>query len=555
MLNRKFNKNLNLALVKGIQETGPFTPVDQTLSTPGDAPNINQYFGVTPAADSHGNYGYNPGSGQGGLFLGTPYLHNQNGYPQNHQPTHSGGNHNPAVAQPLYSHYNESDDMLMDEDSRLRNYTVTFTPHFDQLVLLIYSQIMAHPTTTPFSGTVPPSGMVLKVSNETMNVLMKTTAHSNHPVYDTSQVVNGDHLRSAAYHPVFLQLFRKRFLDLCTAQGSKTEAKLPAATSVSVAGGMPPLGSRHSLMSSLLLNELNIAPNASGTNEAILTQSLPQAASRSRSASLDLRKQSLTRNNSHLGSTWLHVGNLTSVRGQIAPEMAASTDSLQSVPDCVPQLLINRSGPAHHSHGSHAASAAANSTHIASTLLAGNYPGNHPTLTPNGSTSGFHAMMMDYHTPPGSHKGSVSSEYTPPSSALSLASSQWGSQTPHLVNPGLPSVPSDFEPAPLPQHRAAGNSFPRPLTINTESANSGHQLTLDSPFMSATTPSEEAGYFMNGGLLGFSLFLGAPLDEQREKEQREQRDQREPRRDVNLPPSVSLSEKKRDSLKLKRGIH
>ena len=83
--------------------------------------------------------------------------------------------------------------------------------------------------------------------------------------------------------------------------------------------------------------------------------------------------------------------------------------------------------------------------------------------------------------------------------------------------------------------------------MNTESANqhgfaNGQSGTLDSPFMSATTPSEEVGYFMNGTASGFPLFLGVVPQE-------------EPKKDVNLPANVSLSEKKRDSLKLKRGIH
>lgn len=494
MLNRKLNKKLNLTLAKGLQETGPYTPLDQTLTTPVDGPNNNQYFG----------------------FGATPAPSNSTGYngPQNNS---------------IYSHYNESDDMLMDDEpSKTRNYTVNFTPHFDQLVLSIYSQIMAHPTTTPFLGLVPPSGLVSKVSNETMSVLMRITAKGNHPLYDGSGVVNSDHLRSATYQPVLLQLFRKRFLDLCNAQVNKSEPhRVPASTSVSISSGgnlvAPPLGNRQSLISNLLLNELNIS-----SQNGSAAQSNGSGGSRSRSASHSLRKQSLTRNNSHLGgSNWLHVGNLNNIRGHAPHEMTTSTDSLQSMQDFVPQSLINRTGPS--------TTQSSQSNHSA----------NHPTLTPNGSSTGFHAMMMDYQTPPSSHKGSVSSEYTPPSSASSLAS---GAQTPLFMNSGLSG---DFDEITLHQPRSMSNSFPRPLTINTESANQ-HALsnglgpgagTLDSPFMSATVPSEEVGYFMHGNS-GFPLFLGVlPTVEE------------PPRKDVNLPTSVSLSEKKRDSLKLKRGIH
>ena len=507
MLNRKLNKKLNLSLAKGLQESGPYTPLDQTLKTPVDAPNHGNYFpGVTPG------------------FQG------------------ANGGHASSSTNLLYSHYNESDDMLMDEDtSRVRNYTVSFTPQFDLLVLSIYSQIMAHPTTTPFLGMIPPSGLVSKVSNETMNVLMRTTAKPNHPIYDGSGIVNNDHLRSAAYQPVFLQLFRKRFLDLCTAQGNKEPHKVPASTTVSItaSGGMvaPPLGSRQSSISNLLLNELNISQNQNQNqnqsqqnqqNQSQIPSQLQNSGTRSRSTSLSLRKQSLTRNNSHLGgSNWLHVGNLNNIRGHAPQEMTTSTDSLQSMQDYVPQSLINRSGAAGNGNGNSHTSA-----------------NGHPSLTPNGSSSGFHAMMMDYQTPPSSHKGSVSSEYTPPSSASSLASGQFGAQPPQLINAGLSG---DFDDITLHQPRSLNHNFPRPLTINTESANqhgfaNGQSGTLDSPFMSATTPSEEVGYFMNGTASGFPLFLGVVPQE-------------EPKKDVNLPANVSLSEKKRDSLKLKRGIH
>lgn len=524
MLNRKLNKKLNLSLAKGLQEPGPYTPLDQTLKTPVDAPNNGNYFpGAVPGVT------VTPGV--------TPAVSGANG-------------HAATGANAMYSHYNESDDMLMDEDtSRMRNYTVTFTPQFDLLVLSIYSQIMAHPTTTPFLGMVPPSGLVSKVSNETMNVLMRTTAKPNHPMYDGSGIVNNDHLRSAAYQPVFLQLFRKRFLDLCTAQGNKEPHKVPASTTVSICGSVPM--ARQSSISSLLLNELNIGNNGQNQNQN-QNQALP--GSRSRSTSLSLRKQSLTRNNSHLGgSNWLHVGNLNNIRGHAPHEMTTSTDSLQSMQDYVPQSLIARSGTAsangyNGSANGYNGSVNGSASGPASGPAAGPAAaGASTSLTPNGSSSGFHAMMMDYQTPPSSHKGSVSSEYTPPSLASSLASGQFGAHTPQLVSTGLSG---DFDELSLHQPRSMSHNFPRPLTINTESANqhgfNGQSGTLDSPFMSATTPSEEVGYFMHGSS-GFPLFLGVlPLAGPQADE---------PKKDVNLPANVSLSEKKRDSLKLKRGIH
>lgn len=121
-------------------------------------------------------------------------------------------------------------------------------------------------------------------------------------------------------------------------------------------------------------------------------------------------------------------------------------------------------------------------------------------------------------------------------------------------------------------------SFPRPLTINTDTCNLlqnvnmhipgglsgpssfGAGEALNSPFLSATTPSEEHGYFLGptlssgiigtlpstGGLRNGPLMQESPVRESAMANGNNK---------INLPGQFSLSEKKRDSLKMKRGIH
>lgn len=493
-------------------DPGPYTPMEQTVSTPVDVPQHQPPY-------------FKPPTG--------PYL-------------------NP--------HYNESDDVLTDIDEPLgqkitKHYSLNFTSLFDQLVMAVYSHILSLPTTTPFSGIIPPSGLVSKVANETMNNLMSTVNNSNSPIYDLQCIINYDYLRNHSYQPIFLQLIRKRFLDLCN-HSSKQEVKLPQSTTISITvggngGSCMSNGNdgnsiysnnfRQTSISNLSLTDANVANYANGS---------ANGAQRSRSSSLNLRKQSLTRNNSYSGNNWLHVGNLNNIRpphGNVSSSTAGfllhneklngSTDSLQSMQDFVPQSFIQRS-----------AGGGSNQSLISS--------------QGGQSSSNFNAMMMDYQTPPASSKGSMSSSKTPPTSSSSMN-----------ANGNHASEVDDFSffksrPISRSSSRAGsssnilGNQLPRPLTINTDAANqqmNGFGTALDSPFMSATTPSEEYGYFMNtfqpsapraAGTTSSSSSIGSgnipespqePLVDDSNK--------------INLPSKFSLSEKKRDSLKLKRGIH
>lgn len=486
------NKNLNLLLKLNkslsIQDSGPFTPLDQTLKTPVDPPNAN-YFSQNFNAPVQ-----------------------QNIPPPNQ----------------IYSHpsYSESDDILTDSDEpskTTKNYSLNFTTNFDNLVMSIYGHILSLPTTTPFTGTIPPSGLVSKVANETMNNLINTTYNNAYPLYDQHQIINRDMLTNNSFQPIFLLLIRKRLIELCS--NKQNLAKLPISTSITVNSLSQAVNSynqinnpygqnannfRQSSISNLSLTELNI----NNYHE----QQAQQQQQKSRAPSVNLRKQSLTRNNSYSnntnnnGNNWLHVGNLNTISNP-----NGSTDSLQSMQDFVPQPFINRSASYH----------------------SPNQPGN--TATPTGQSFGFNNMMMDYQTPPTSNKSSFS---TPPSS---------GNNVQIIQNP-LPNQPTintqEYDEFNFGQRSRSSsnssrlNSFPRPLTINTDNANiqsmngfNGND-TLDSPFMSATTPSDEFSLMQNS--------FGGSIPQSPIAEEIEER---------SLPSRICLSEKKRDSLKLKRGIH
>lgn len=302
----------------------------------------------------------------------------------------------------------------------------------------------------------------------------------------------------------------------------------------------------------LLLNEQNV--NSYLQQQPTLAAQAA-ALSRLRLSSLNLRKHSLTRNNSYNGSNWLHVGNLLNIRPNanlgMHADQNASTDSLQLMHDFVPRAFIQRNN-------------------LSLALLG------QPQLQP--APGGFNAMMLDYQTPPSSSKSSFSLGSTPNNSYGSYGGNF--QPTPGSAGSGSEMDETDLEPL-RSRSSSRGNgingSFPRPLTINTDTCNflqnmnmhipggySGQNYfgageALNSPFLSATTPSEESGYFghplsngigstlpSTGGLRGGPLIPGSPVKEPAMANGNNK---------INLPGQFSLSEKKRDSLKMKRGIH
>lgn len=557
-LHNKMNLSLQLnKSLTSLQDPGPYTPLDQTLKTPIDAPQQNYFFN-NPGSQHYQQY-QQPGGIPGLAPPNAPHLLS----------LHQGNAHNQIYSNP---HYNESDDILTDVDEpssmttnnsakASKNYSLVFTGEFDHVLFTIYNHILSLPTTTPFLGSIPPSGLVSKVANET---IMNLIEHSNNQdfAYDQQHIMNYESLRNSSYQPIFLQLIRKRLIELCSSRNNAT--KLPATTTISVIsdvgstlnnnnpyGGNNPYNNnvRQSSISNLSLTDLNISNYEQ--------QQQQQQQNKSRSSSVNLRKQSLTRNNSY-NNNWLHVGNLNTIKGppyQHNPDLNGSTDSLQSMQDYVPQSIINRS----------AGSTVPNSSGAA----------NGNVTTPNTSFNGFNSLMMDYQTPPSSNKSSFSTpgnqngpppapqqhqqqQHQPPQHP---GSSRQNSNVQIIQNPNGMDF-DDFNFSQLRSNSTSrGNNFPKPLTINTDNANlqALNSLTgntgdaLDSPFMSATTPSEDFQKFMPNSN-GFpiisnsipespveSIDLDSSIGSKKESH--------------GIPNIISLSEKKRDSLKLKRGIH
>ncbi|EGW34310.1 uncharacterized protein SPAPADRAFT_54463 [Spathaspora passalidarum NRRL Y-27907] len=523
--------NLNLSLKINNKapdmDSRPFTPIDATVRTPLEPPphNLPHHGSQLSSQPMQASNSSSPF-----YFTNNPWVEQQQ---QQHQQIYQ----NPE--------YTESDDILTDidepNDFGRRNYTIYFTQHFDQLLMSIYSNILLLPTTTPFSGHIPPSGLAGRVANEIMSNLIKTlNGNGQPPMYDQQSIINREYLKNHEYQPIILQLIRKRLMDLCHYNHNSAQFKLPEATTTQVAANTL----RHSSISNLSLNEMNISTYSNG-NGSNSSSANPVQPPRSRSSSLNLRKQSLTRNNSN---NWLHVGNMNNLRPPQAPQQGGysnfniSTDSLQSIQDSVPQSIITRTTPVVNA--------------------------NNPTLLnqfqqPNPQ----YAMMMEYNpnsnqnsnTPPPSHKSSL---YTPPPSATNSSANfnlppvsdheefdyfpraRSGSRTnvqfpQHTLNIDTNLANLQLQPPSMPVN---GNTF------NSYRHNSNGAITLDSPFMSATTPGDD--YY--GGFpqpqaqaLGTSPSRGDSPDSMKLGESAR----------FNLPASVSLNEKKRDSLKLKRGIH
>lgn len=506
----------------------PFTPVEQTLHTPKDV--------------------------QGQLSYFPPHL----------QPIHPYSN-------PQYS---ESDDILTDGDDLQmhvnRNYSISFTLNFDQLLMNIYSYFLLLPTTTPFLGITPPLGLVSRVANETLlTVSRNVLEEASNPnfEYDTQNILSFENVSNRSYKPIFLQLIRKRLLDLCSTQkvgGSSKSASDQAPTVTSVQISVPSLipsnsgnhcqsqnsvyqglGLKQLSISNLLLSEQNIS-NYQQNQQGQVPHNAQAAlnSSRLRSSSLNLRKQSLTRNNSYSGSNWLHVGNMSSARSANTPmnggqllDNNASTDSLQLMHDFVPHAFLNRQG---------------------STLSNGSQN------VGSGFNSGFNSMMLDYQTPVSSGKSINSVGSTSPSRDC-ISSSGSISET--------ESVGSLFFRS---RYSSRGNSSNcpvlKPLVINTDPNNFSHSTLqtpvfggnlngegLHSPFVSAITPSEDFGYFLSGctsapssnntGVTtpnSGSFRSGNLIPESPVKDATSSK--------LNMTSQFGLSEKKRDSLKLKRGI-
>lgn len=468
---------------------GPFTPLDQTLMTPVHS---EQSFFAGP---------------KGGSVYANPQC-------------------------------NESDDILTDIDEprdgfcSIKKYSLSFTPNFDKLLMAVYSSILSLPTTTPFLGVMPPSGLTSKVAHETMRQLLNLTEGSSYPQYDQQSIVNHDFLRNIQYQPIFLQMIRKRLIEICSLQGGEGNLtnKLPVSTTISINCDAPYSNNiKQTSISNLSLTDTNVANfNSTSSSNSV----------KSRSSSISLRKQSLTRHNSYSGNNWLHVGNLNNLRQHnygngTLESLNSSTDSLQSMQDFVPQSYINRSAGCTPSSSNNSYSPA----------------------------SGFNNMMSSYQTPPNSNKGSVSDASQSPNMTTNS-----GIQIVQNCSNSFPSNDVDyFSFINKASYSKTASTLPGPLAINTDGANyqalnalnGGKDAALDSPFMSAITPNEDIGFFSNAGGSGSissaSMLTERPTETYRDGELFNSSSTNIKKEALNLS-QFNLSEKKRDSLKLKRGI-
>lgn len=471
-----------------------------------------------------------------------------------------------------HSELDEGDDILTDIDEPAffggpkltKTYTVHFTPKFDDLLINIYHELQSIPTNTPFPGIVPPSGLLGKIASGTINAMINDfPVESDHKdqnpaIFDYQGIITKECLISHEWQPIFARLVRRRLLDLCNAHSSNStveyvskhtnrkdsEMIIPTARTLSestsidvvtnangniVATHMP--NSRHqSSISNLSLNELNVnSYKAAG----MPPNSCPDLMnSRSRSSSLSLRKQSLTRNNSTASTSWLHVGNIHGVRPHSDSvgsqnlynannQFAGSTDSLQ---DFVSMNYVNRSAttsqPQNIDHAS--------KVHKQQPPFAAM-----PHMTP--PSAGPHQEVdtryPDFHF------------YNP-----QHYETQHGLQPEmHEYHQPNPSARTALYPGDL-INSDPSNIVSSSLSIDTNRM--GPKPALDSPFMSAHPLASDLGYFANG----FSQMTSS--SNRNATNAPEAIDPISPggQNRLGSAPKLGFTEKKRDSFNAKRGI-
>lgn len=296
-------------------------------------------------------------------------------------------------------------------------------------------------------------------------------------------------------------------------------------------------GMKNTSISNLSLNEMNLMNyNAQQQTQA---QNQPSNASiRSRSSLLNLRKQSLTRNNSN---NWLHVGNIHSLRPR---NSNASTDSL----DCVPiQANLFNGG------GSSASSTPPHSAGIQSQPQSNYFP-QQPI-----SAGGGNIQSQTAYFPPPPPQQQQPQEYRDINSsapfALPLAPPPFLQRSRSSTSGSLggPSVPYHLNTESA--NAQALNSLNGRSSFNSSNANAVG-FALDSPFEphSHSQPLQQWAaqpcaqqYSQQRTLLLLLQLLQLMQDDTAVDEARF---------NSNFNTNyVSLSEKKRDSLKLKRGMH
>lgn len=517
-MQNRTNLSIKVAKPVGIVPDAPFTPVDQTLHTPIDVPKLNSYF---PISNSQG---VNNGS--------------------------------------IYSNaaYSESEDILTDVDESSgpnisRTYSLCFTPQFDDLLMKLYTSIILLPTITPFLGNIPPLGIVSRVATEVMTTLSKMFSSPEYdmaqPTFDTQEIINKERLRNAAFKHILLLLVRRRLIDLCAAQFNPycpnyTQQLTEPTSTLILMSALSSNGSSGNGFGSSVYGSMGWNPLS--MSNLLLNE---QAPPRLRSSSLNLRKQSLSRVNSCSASSWLHIGSITSARSNhgptfnMNPDLNGSTDSIQLMHDYVSASVIPRT-------------VNNNTSSMASS-----------TSTSNSFGHGI-ASIPDVQTPPGVTKAPFGFDTITPPTNFRRDSS----------GPLAQKLVFDTDRPLLTRSRSSSRGgfrgqYPVPLTLNTDysslnngsSGGSGHldlEFALNSPFVSAISLADDFNHHFGVHANALDAISANSIEESQTNGLRSGRlipdspvleNQAQTPNHRSHLAEFSLSERKRDSLKLKRGIH
>ncbi|ODQ82750.1 hypothetical protein BABINDRAFT_159266 [Babjeviella inositovora NRRL Y-12698] len=180
-----------------------------------------------------------------------------------------------------------ADFPMQDRNCSVVDYTVTFSAKFDRVLMRDYEQIINDPQSTPFHGKIPPSGLVSGLTKRVLAQLIPSTPDNQSDAleefrgYFTSANSPDIIMELFENKPLLLALIRKRLLDTCTGQSlDSTMIQMPGpSSSASRFSGLS--DPLHSL-SLLRLNSLSRNSSFSGVG--------------------NLGRQ-------HSNSSWLHVGN------------------------------------------------------------------------------------------------------------------------------------------------------------------------------------------------------------------------------------------------------
>lgn len=184
-------------------------------------------------------------------------------------------------------------------------YLITFLPLLDAVLIQQYTATVDDPTTTPFHGQVPPSGLVSKVAQQVAHDVVAEPEDTFPRFFTPAE----DEAKVAELHsnpPLLLALIRKRLVDVCTAG---VESEFPVSTVIQLSGDPIPAGLRLPTLNdsgyNLLRQNLYVRPASSG-------------------------ERPLTRN--HSNASWLHVGLFNRLGNHPLQELLAPPNNPYGTP-------------------------------------------------------------------------------------------------------------------------------------------------------------------------------------------------------------------------------